>query len=124
MRLYVFRTSAAQNITAFASRGASLVRLLHSSQPVQVTFLRLEAGGVLGRHPAKAEQLLLVVEGSGWVSGAGDHSTGVAAGAMVYWDSGEVHETRAGGDGLTALIVEGEELTPDDALHGLTLKGV
>jgi quercetin dioxygenase-like cupin family protein len=124
MRLYIFRSSATRRVEAFGSRGASLVQLLRGAHAVTVTFLRLEPDGALGRHPAKADQLLLVVEGSGWVSGAGDYSTGVAAGAMVFWSAGESHETRAGGDGLTALVVEGEGLAPDDTLQGLTLKGI
>lgn len=124
MRLYIFRSSAARRVDAFGSRGASLVQLLRGARGVSVTFLRLEANGVLGRHAAGADQLLLVVEGSGWAGGAGDHSTGVAAGALIFWSAGEPREVRAGGDGFTALIIEGEGLAPDEALQGLTLKGI
>lgn len=123
MRLYIFRSNAARRVDAPGSRGASLVQLLRGARNVTVTFLRLEPNGALGRHAAGADQLLLVVEGSGWAGGAGDYSTGIAGGALVFWGAGESRELRAGGDGLTALIVEGEGLAPNDALQGLTLQG-
>ena len=53
--------------------------------------------------------MLAVLEGSGEVSGAGGVVEPIAAGEAVFWHKGEEHETMSVA-GLTALIIEGENL--------------
>ena len=56
-----------RSIEAFGSAGASVTGL--SRDVRQVVVIRIGAGGHLGRHPAGCEQLFLVTEGAGWVTG-------------------------------------------------------
>lgn len=79
------------------------------STPVSVVVIHLEAGGVLGNHPASADQLFLIVAGSGEAT-AGEERVQLSPGVAVLWRAGQMHETRAGVDGLTAIVVEGEDL--------------
>jgi len=78
---------------------------------VQAAVFRLAAGGRIARHPATVPQILAVLEGEGRVSGAAGDLEPIAAGEAVFWSGGEEHETVSDG-GLTALVLEAEELRP------------
>jgi quercetin dioxygenase-like cupin family protein len=88
---------------------APLTPSVFESSLVQVAIFRVEPGGRLRRHPATFPQILAVLEGSGEVSGADGVDEPIEAGEAVFWRKGEEHETKSA-VGLTALIVEGENL--------------
>ena len=90
---------------------APLTQPLAAGSPVQAAVFRLAAGGRIARHPATVPQLLVVVDGSGRVSGGDGRPREIAAGDAAFWDGGEEHETTTDG-GLTAVIIEGEGLRP------------
>jgi quercetin dioxygenase-like cupin family protein len=86
----------------------SISRLFHSEH-LHVGCMRLGPGGVVGYHRAASHQLFAVVEGEGWVRGAGPDRIPIQAGQAALWESGEEHE--AGTDtGMVAIVVEGEAL--------------
>lgn len=95
-------------ITAYGSIRATVVHLLRST-PVFAVTIYLEPHGVLGMHPATTDQLFLVVAGSGQAV-AGGARCKLSPGTAVFWHRGEDHETRAGGEGLVAVVLEGESL--------------
>jgi quercetin dioxygenase-like cupin family protein len=123
MHLFTLDSAAARKLSAPGSRGANIVHLLRKAEQAQISVLRIEAGGVAGRHTAGLNQLLLVIEGSGWVKGREEQEVGVASGDLVFWESGEPHETRAGGNGFTAIVVEGKDLATSDAMKQLKAGG-
>lgn len=82
-----------------------------SGCPVKAAIFRVAPSGGIGRHPATFPQILAVLEGSGHVSGADGEFHPITAGEAVFWSEGEEHETQSE-TGLTALILEGEELRP------------
>jgi quercetin dioxygenase-like cupin family protein len=88
---------------------APLTPSVFESSLVQVAIFRVEPGGRLRRHPATFPQILAVLEGSGEVSGADGVDEPIEAGEAVFWRKGEEHETKSD-VGLTALIIEGENL--------------
>ena len=55
-------------------------------------------------------QLFAVVEGSGWVRAGGEEAP-VEAGRAVLWEAGEGHESRAGADGMTMIVLEADHLS-------------
>jgi quercetin dioxygenase-like cupin family protein len=89
---------------------APLTEPLARGAAVQAACFRIAAGGRIARHPADADQILAVVEGSGWISGD-EGEEPIAAGEAVYWHRGEEHETRTD-TGLTAIVIEAESLAP------------
>lgn len=114
MRLVDFRANRAWTIDAFGSQGmtqAPLTMPLASGLPFQAACFRLEPRGRIGRHPATFPQLLAVVEGSGWVSGADGEPHPIAAGEAACWEADEQHETWTD-DGLTAIVIESTDLKP------------
>ena len=93
-------------IEAHGSHGFS-VGAFGLSAEAHLVSVSLAPGGVLGRHPAAARQLLVVLDGEAEVSGAGGPSRRLSAGQAAVWERGEAHETRTA-TGLSALIVEGD----------------
>ena len=114
--MLVERFSFASEV-AFVPRGDLLDRVtvapltspFEEGALVQAAIFRFEPGGRLRRHPATFPQILAVLEGSGEVSGADGADEPIETGEAVFWHRGEEHETRSAG-GLTALIIEGENL--------------
>jgi quercetin dioxygenase-like cupin family protein len=112
----VERFSFASDV-AFVPRGDLLDRVtvapltppFEEGSVVQAAIFRFAPGGRLLRHRATIPQVLAVLEGSGEVSGAGGVVEPIAAGEAVFWHKGEEHETMSVA-GLTALILEGENL--------------
>ena len=82
-----------------------------SGASFQAAIFRLEPGGTIHRHPASTPQIIAVLAGSGEVSGSDGVFEPVAEGQGVFFDKGEHHETRTH-EGMTALIIEGEDLRP------------
>ena len=111
LKLYRFDASLARPIEQYGSLGAGIVPLLKTNEALTVVCIRLDANGVLGRHPAIHNQLFLVVDGAGEVSGEDMYSHPISAGQAAFWRAGEMHETRTR-HGLTAIVIEGETVQP------------
>ncbi len=107
MRTLHLREDAARNITQYGSRGFLLSPLLAGEISVHAVFVRLQAGAVIGRHPAASEQLLLVVDGEVLASGEEGEPERLGIGDAALWEAGETHETTSP-QGARALIFEGD----------------
>ena len=70
-----------------------------------MTLLNLEAGGLLGRHPAPTAQLFCITRGTGWVAGDDGTRVPVKAGDAALWEAGEEHESGTEG-GMAVVILE------------------
>lgn len=106
MEIYRFDEELSVPVSDFGSR-FSLNRLVSSDGGVLVSVLHLPPGGVVGRHPAVSSQLLAVVAGSGWASGADGRRRSLTAGRGASFDAGEQHEAGTD-DGMVALCIEGD----------------
>ena len=108
MRVFSYREGG-RAIEQYGSRGFTHHRVALVEGGAAVSCVELAAGGVIGRHPAAGPQLLVVVEGAGYVSGADGVERTLATGEAVRWDAGEEHETRTD-SGLVAIVIEAESL--------------
>jgi mannose-6-phosphate isomerase-like protein (cupin superfamily) len=97
-------------ITEFGSEGASISRVARGDD-VTVVRIELRAGGRLAMHPASRSQLFMVVEGEGTVLADGTAPRRVSSGTSVWWQQGELHETRSE-LGLVAIVIEAGSLDP------------
>ena len=113
MRLLRFDTGG-REIERHGSRGMTHFRVARLRGDAAVSRIALGPGGVIGRHPAAGRQLLLVVEGSGSVSGADGVAHRISAGEAAVWEPGEEHETQTD-DGLVAIVLEGDDVEPATA---------
>lgn len=84
----------------------TLVPLIGPRDVARTVLVRLGPGESIGEHPAEARQLVVLVEGTGWVSSGDGVRAELGANEGACFEPGERHA--AGTDlGFTALVVEG-----------------
>lgn len=115
MELYSFDIETTRPINQFESINASITHLTGTIDEGFVVCIRVEPNGIIGRHPTVYNQLFLVVEGEGQVSGSDGVWHDISAGQAAFWSPGESHETRSK-TGLTAIVIEGAELQPQSRM--------
>ena len=93
-------------VTGYDSVALHATRIAQFTEYARATCLTVGPDGLIGTHPAGSHQVLLIVAGSGWVSGSDGVRVPVSAGQGVYWEPGEVHTTGSE-NGLTAIALEG-----------------
>src|SRR5579884_947081 len=113
MRTFRFDADVGRHITRFGSD--FVLSGLFQSPDLHVGCMRLGAGGIIGLHPAESPQLLVVVQGEGWVRSEDRPRTAIGAGTAVFWSRGEMHETGTE-TGLVAIVIESEMLGDGPAL--------
>lgn len=86
-------------------------RVLQTDMETHIGCMYLEGNGVIGYHQAIVPQLLLVVNGEGYVRNDKEGYIKVQAGDAVFWEQDEWHETETV-HGLTAIVIESVELNP------------
>ena len=97
-----------KNITQFDSNFI-MRKILLTEKPTHVGIMHLEEDGIVGYHTATVPQILLIIEGEGWVSTGSEDKVKVAVGDAVLWEKGEGHETTSK-TGLKAIVIESEGL--------------
>jgi quercetin dioxygenase-like cupin family protein len=110
MKIYNFAPAVGHPITEHGSHGVTLTRVLAAAAVDYLAFFYLEPYGVIGRHKAANNQLLLIVGGDAVVAGEDRQAAAIGPGDAVFWRQGEEHETRAGAGGITAVVMEGSDL--------------
>ncbi|TFD99893.1 cupin [Jeotgalibacillus sp. R-1-5s-1] len=108
MKLYQLSKEKGRSIEAYDSNFI-LTSILRTNDPVQISMMHLDRGGVIGYHQASMPQLLVVVSGQGEVRGAEHTYVDISINEAVFWEKGEWHETRSE-EGLTAIVIEGPML--------------
>lgn len=109
MKVFTF-DRAEHQVTGHNGTGLLATRIAQFTDTTRATCLTVAPGGTIGTHPADSHQVLLIVAGSGWVSGNDGKRIAVTYGQAAYWEPGEVHTT--GSDtGLTAIALEGGPVT-------------
>ena len=99
-----------KTIVDYSSQNASSARLVDGFGEAHAYMLRFAAGGMIGRHEAGFGQLLIVLAGTGWVSGGDGTRAQVDAGDVVYFERGEQH-AKGSDAGMKALMVQVRDLS-------------
>ncbi|MBO7748520.1 cupin [Paenibacillus sp. MWE-103] len=111
MKIYAFGKAGDKTITQFDSKGASISRIIKHDKPTHIGCIHLEPGGNVGRHEATINQLFVVLNGQGWVTGKEGIAYRIKAGQAAYWEAGEAHESGTE-HGMTAIVIESEQVEP------------
>jgi quercetin dioxygenase-like cupin family protein len=109
MKFFRFEKEVGSPIKQFDSQEAHYIKVLRSKQENNVGFIQIDVGGVVGNHQATMQQLFIVVQGEGWVTGTDRERISIKSGEGVMWDKGEWHESGSE-NGLLALVVEAKTL--------------
>ncbi|PFM63283.1 cupin [Bacillus cereus] len=110
MKIFDFSEKVGKHISAFQSNFIMSKILKHQGN-IHIGAMHLQENGIIGYHEAVVSQLLLIVQGEGFVSSADKEKVKVEAGQAVYWEKGELHETSTE-KGLMAIVIESEDLEP------------
>jgi quercetin dioxygenase-like cupin family protein len=103
----VLETGRAQadRIERFESHGAWSVKLGEGAGECHVYTIHFESPGEIGPHEAGFDQLLVVVEGSGWGAGANGVRVPLGPGQAALFRKGEVH-SKGSEEGMTAIMIQ------------------
>ncbi|MFS0821244.1 cupin [Bacillus sp. 1P02SD] len=110
MEFYKFDIGSGKQISQFDSNFI-MSRIIQTSKPAHISCMHLGENGIVGYHQATVPQLFLVVNGEGYVRNEKDEYVKVFPGDAVFWEKDEWHETKTD-IGLTAIVIESEELSP------------
>ena len=108
MKIFDFSEKVGKQITAFQSNFIMSKIVKHQGN-IHIGAMHLKENGIIGYHEAVVSQLLLIVDGEGYVCGANKEKVKVEAGQAVFWEKGEFHETSTE-KGLMAIVMEAEDL--------------
>jgi quercetin dioxygenase-like cupin family protein len=111
VNIFRFDPETGTKIQRYGSSGFLLTRVAHLFEDAMIQCAYLEPHGLIGYHQATVSQLLLVLQGTGWVRGESPERKQIQAGQGAYWEAGEWHETGTK-TGMTALIIEAPDLNP------------
>ncbi|MGN7410872.1 cupin [Sporosarcina sp. SAFN-010] len=107
MEIYQFKKEMGKKVTQFSSD--FILTRIALTQKANIGCMHLEENGVIGFHQAVVPQLLLIVNGGGFVRGESNEFVKVQSGEAVFWEKDEWHETKTD-TGLTALVIQSEKL--------------
>ena len=105
MHVIAFYPELALPISEFESQRARAQPLADGDGKCHIYFVHLEAGGIIGPHPAGFDQLFLVASGSGWVAGPDGLRQSLIAGQGAVIVRGEVH-SKGSDAGLSAIMIQ------------------
>lgn len=102
--------TAGSEILARGSSGVTVSGLARANGEARLNCPRLEPDGIVGEHPASVPQLFVVVKGNGQVRAAGEEAP-VEAGQAFLREAGGEHESQAGPEGMTVVVLEADHLS-------------
>ncbi|KPB03790.1 cupin domain-containing protein [Bacillus sp. CHD6a] len=111
MKFFRFEKEVGFPIKQFDSKEAHYIKVWRSKQENNVGFIQIDAGGVVGYHQATVQQLFIVVQGEGWVTGTDREKISIKSGEGVMWEEGEWHESGSE-NGMLAIVIESESIDP------------
>jgi len=111
LRIFKFSKEVGKKISQYNS-DFTMSRIIQTEKVTNIGCMYLEENGVIGYHQAVVPQLLLIMNGEGYVRGESEEYFKVQPGDAVFWEKDEWHETKTD-KGLTAIVIESEELNPE-----------
>ncbi|PHE01101.1 cupin [Bacillus toyonensis] len=108
MKIFDFSEKSGKRISVFQSNFI-MSKIVNHQGNVHIGAMHLQENGIIGYHEAVVSQLLLIMDGEGYVCGADKEKIKIRAGQAVFWEKGEFHETSTE-HGLLGIIMEAENL--------------
>jgi quercetin dioxygenase-like cupin family protein len=112
MKIFRFDAGVGRRIEQFGSTNLVLSGVARLTAEAQVSCMYIGPGGTVGYHPAVTPQLVLVVQGEGWVRGETAQQVPIRAGQAAFWQAGEGHASGSAA-GMTAIVIESRGLNPE-----------
>ncbi|PFW59007.1 cupin [Bacillus cereus] len=106
MKIFNFSEKVGKYLSVFQSNFI-MSKIVNYQGNIHIGAMHLQANGIIGYQEAVVSQLLLIVDGEGYVCGTNKEKVKINAGQAVFWEKGELHETSTE-NGLTAIVMEAE----------------
>jgi quercetin dioxygenase-like cupin family protein len=111
LRIYNFGKETGTEITNFNSRETIFTKIIKHNKSIHIGCIFIGQEGIVGLHKATINQLFLVVNGEGWVTGKEGVRYNIKHGNAAYWEPGEIHESGSE-KGMTVIVIESDDLEP------------
>ncbi|MGE6506039.1 cupin [Bacillus cereus] len=110
MKIFDFSEKVGKHLSVVQSNFI-MSKILNHRGNIHIGAMHLHENGIIGNHEAVVSQLLLIVDGTGYVCGVNKEKIKIEieAGQAVFWEKEELHETSTE-HGLTAIVMEAENL--------------
>lgn len=108
MNIYCFGKEHGKEITHYESNFI-MSQVVESARNIKISCMYLGNDGVIGYHQAAVPQLLLIMQGRGYVRGGNKEYVDVKSGDAVFFNKGEWHETKS----ITGMTAIAEEMYPE-----------
>ena len=112
MKIYRFNAEIGRLLAQFDHTNFTLSHLLGIQGEFDLVCLELGPNFHMDYHQAPQPQLLLVVDGKGWLWDEKRGKTPIHAGQGVFLEQGQWHEVGTN-YGMSVILIEGENLQPD-----------
>lgn len=109
MKIFRFTKEVGQSIERYQSSAVTYTQITKLMTSSSIGYMFIEPKGIVGLHEAPAPQLLLVVQGEGWVRGQDENRISVKMGEGVFWERGEWHESGSE-NGMTCIIIQCDDI--------------
>lgn len=97
---------------------AVISKVLQLDNNAKVNAVYLHPNERISHQQAPAQQLLLVVDGEGWMKSITNELSNIRAGQAIFWDANEMQESGTE-KGITAVIIEGEKIDANELVPPL-----
>lgn len=88
IKFFQFSEANGKNISQFNSKFI-MSRIINTEASASIGCMYLEENGIIGYHQAVVPQLLLIIEGEGFVRNELEQYFKVQPGDAVFWEKGE-----------------------------------
>ena len=99
----------ASYVAAYETPGGWAAQVAHGMGNTDVRVLRVEPGGSIGAHVTGSGQLLIPVEGAGWVREGDGPRLPIAVGQAAFFPRGVMH-AEGSAVGMIAVMVQADDL--------------
>ena len=109
MKIYRFNPRVDREDEQLDSVKAIIAKVLQLDNNAKVNAVYLHPNERISHQQALTQQLLLVVDGEGWMMSRTNELSTIRAGQAIFWEANEIQESGTE-TGITAVIIEGEKI--------------
>jgi quercetin dioxygenase-like cupin family protein len=115
MKLFRFDPQAGKEDEQFGSVKAVISKVLQLDDKAEINAVYIRPNESISHQQTVTQQLLLLVEGQGWVKSGPDEKLVIQAGQALFWERDEGHEIGTE-TGATAVIIETVNINPAELM--------
>ncbi|MGE0104965.1 MAG: hypothetical protein AB7H86_03235 [Blastocatellales bacterium] len=109
MKVTNYKNIETKSIELFESKGAFSKIIGDGSGDTHIYYIYFEPNGIIGKHVAGFDQLLIVVEGEGWAEGGEGRRENLSKGQVAFIKKGEIH-AKGSYSRMIAIMIQVDEI--------------